>query len=289
MMPMSRVAYVDGQYMPHRSAAVHIEDRGYQFATGDYEVLAVVGGQLVDAEPHLVRLARSLSELRIAAPMSDTALKIVMCKIARRNRVRGGIVYLQITRGVAPRGHSFPRLVKPVLVAASRQRRPADPQIAADGIAVITIPDIRWQPCDIKSVALLPNVLGKQVAKEAGGFEAWPVDRKGQVTEGTSTNAWLVTGDRNVVTRRADHAILNGVTRVAVLDIIRDEGYRFAERPFTMAEAKAASEAFLTSTTVELLPVVRIDGNPVGNGKPGPLSRRLRQRYLAHDAAAAAA
>lgn len=239
---MSRVAYVDGQYMPHRSAAVHIEDRGYQFATGDYEVLAVVGGQLVDAEPHLVRLARALSELRIAAPMSDTALKIVMCKITRRNRVRDGIVYLRITRSVAPRGHSFPRLVKPVLVAASRQRRPADPQIAADGIAGITIPDIRCQPCDIKSVALLPNVPGKQVAKEAGGVEARQVDRKGQVTE----------------------------------------------RPFTVAEAKAASEAFLTSTTVELLPVVRIDGDPVGNGKPGPLSRRLRQHYLAHDAAAAA-
>lgn len=283
---MSRIAYVDRQYVPHRLAAVHIEDRGYQFADGVYEVLAVVGGHLVDEEPHLIRLARSLSELRIRPAMSDAALKIVMREVIRRNAVNNGIVYLQITRGVAPRDHAFPKPVKPVLVVTSRRRRPADPRTADEGIAVITIPDLRWQRCDIKSVALLPNILGKQAAKEAGAYEAWQVDRDGHVTEGTSTNAWIVTADRTVVTRRADNAILNGVTRLAVLDILHREGYGFVERPFTVVEAKAASEAFLTSTTVDLLPVVKIDGAPVGDGAPGPLARRLRDRYLAHAAAA---
>jgi D-alanine transaminase len=282
---MSRVAYVGGQYLPHRLAAVHIEDRGYQFADGVYEVLAVVRGHLVDEEAHLVRLARSLRELRIPSPMSDAALKIIMRETIRRNGVLDGIVYLQISRGVAPRDHAFPESVKPVLVVTSRRKRPMDPRIPAAGIAVITIPDIRWRRCDIKSVALLPNVLGKQLAKEAGAYEAWQVDQEGRVTEGTSTNAWIVTAERTVVTRQADSAILNGITRLAVVDIIRREGYSLVERPFTVGEAKAASEAFLTSTTVDLLPVVRIDGDPVGNGAPGPLSRRLREFYLAHAAA----
>jgi D-alanine transaminase len=283
---MSRVAYVDGQYLPFRSAAVHIEDRGYQFADGVYEVLAVVGGRLLDEEPHLARLARSLGELRILAPVSDRVLKIVLREVVRRNGVRDGIVYLQITRGVAPRDHAFPKSPKPTLVVTSRRKKPADPRIGDERISVITIPDIRWQRCDIKSVALLPNVLGKQLAKEAGAFEAWQVDRDGFVTEGTSTNAWIVTADRTVVTRQADHAILNGVTRLVVLDIIRREGYLFVERPFTVAEAKAATEVFLTSTTVDLLPVVSIDSEPVGEGVTGQLSRTLRAGYLAHAAAA---
>jgi D-alanine transaminase len=282
---MSRVAYVGGQYVPHRLAAVHIEDRGYQFADGVYEVLAVVGGRLVDEEPHLRRLAKSLAELRIDAPISDHALKIVMREVISRNGVRAGIVYLQITRGVAPREHAFPKSAKPVLVVTSRRKKPANPRAADEGITVITIPDIRWQRCDIKSVALLPNVLGKQRAQEAGAYEAWQIDREGRVTEGTSTNAWIVTADGTVVTRQPDNAILNGITRRAVLDIIHRDGYGFAERPFTLAEAKAAREAFLTSTTVDLLPVVRIDGDPVGGGAPGPLSRRLRECYLAHAAA----
>jgi D-alanine transaminase len=282
---MSRVAYVGGQYLPHRLAAVHIEDRGYQFADGVYEVLAVVRGHLVDEEAHLVRLARSLRELRIPSPMSDAALKIIIRETIRRNGVLDGIVYLQISRGVAPRDHAFPESVKPVLVVTSRRKRPVNPRIAADGIAVITTPDIRWRRCDIKSVALLPNVLGKQLAKEAGAYEAWQVDQEGWVTEGTSTNAWIVTAERTVVTRQADSAILNGVTRLAVVDIIRREGYSLIERPFTVGEAKAASEAFLTSTSVDLLPVVRIDGDPIGNGAPGPLSRRLREFYLLHAAA----
>jgi len=277
---MSRVAYVDGQYVAHRSAAVHIEDRGYQFADGVYEVIAAVGGCLLDEGPHLRRLARSLAELRIPAPMSNAALRVVMREVMRRNGVHDGIVYVQITRGVSPRDHAFPKAVRPVLVVTSRRKRPADPRIAADGVAVITISDIRWQRCDIKSVALLPNVLGKQRAREGGAFEAWQVDRDGMISEGTSTNAWIVTSDATVVTRQADSAILNGVTRLAILDIVRREGYGFVERPFSVAEAKSAREAFLTSTVVDLLPVVTIDGAAVGNGLPGPLSRKLRECYL---------
>ena len=284
---MSRIAYVAGQYLPHRQAAVHIEDRGYQFADGVYEVLAVIGGHPVDEELHLTRLHRSLGELQIAMPMSDAALKIVMREVIRRNAVERGIIYLQITRGRAPRDHAFPKGAKPVLVATARRGRPQDPKLGRDGIAVITIPDIRWQRCDIKSVSLLPNVLGKQQAREAGAYEAWQIDRDGRVTEGTSTNAWIVTDDGAVVTRAADTAILNGVTRLAVLDILRREGYRLEERPFTVAEAKAAREAFLTSTTADLLPVVRIDGKPVGDGTPGALSQKLREAYLVHAGAAA--
>src|SRR5260221_2264248 len=283
---MSRIAYVAGQYLPHRQAAVHIEDRGYQFGDGVYEVIAVVGGHLVDEAPHLTRLHRSLTELRIPAPMSDAALKLVIREVIRRNGVDNGIGYLQVTRGTPPREHAFPKAAKPVFVVTPRRSRPPDPRLGQEGIAVITIPDIRWQRCDIKSVALVPNVLGKQQAREAGAYEAWQVDREGLVTEGTSTNAWIVTQDDAVVTRAADNAILNGVTRGAVLEIMRREGYRLDEQPFSVAEARAAREAFLTSTTAELLPVVRIDGNPVADGKPGQLSRKLREAYLTHAAAA---
>jgi len=285
---VSRIAYVAGQYLPHRQAAVHIEDRGYQFADGVYEVVAIVGGQLVDEALHLARLTRSLGELRIPAPMSDAALQIVMREVIRRNAVDNGIIYLQVTRGAAPREHAFPRSVKPVLVATAKRTRPPDPKMGRDGIAVITIPDIRWQRCDIKSVALVANVLGKQQAREAGAFEAWQVGPGDSVTEGTSTNAWIVTAENTVVTRAPDNAILNGVTRLTVLDIIAREGYRLDERPFTVAEAKAAREAFLTSTTADLLPIVKIDGEPVADGKPGPLSRKLRDAYLTHSGAAAA-
>jgi D-alanine transaminase len=284
---MSRIAYVAGQYLPHRRAAVHIEDRGFQFADGVYEVIAVNRGHLVDEALHLARLHRSLVELRIAAPIGDAALKLVIRETIRRNGVDTGIVYLQVTRGAAPREHAFPRAAKPTLVVTARRSRPPDPRLGENGIAVITIPDIRWQRCDIKSVALIANVLGKQAAREKGAYEAWQIDREGQITEGTSTNAWIVKADGSVVTRAADTAILNGVTRLAILDIIRREGYRLEERPFTVAEAKAAREAFLTSTTADLLPVVRIDDAPVAEGKPGPLGQKLRAAYFAHAASVA--
>jgi len=283
---MSRVAYVDGGYRPHRDAAVHIEDRGYQFADGVYEVLAVRRGNLVDEMLHMQRLRRSLRELRIEGAIGDGPLGVVMREVARRNGVVDGIVYVQITRGVAPRDHAFPKAARPTLVVTARRSRPANPKLAEEGVSVITIPDIRWQRCDIKSVALVANVLGKQQAREAGAYEAWQVDAQGNITEGTSTNAWIVAPGNVVVTRPADHAILNGVTRQTLIEIIRREGYGFAERAFSVAEAKQAREAFLTSTTSDLLPVVSIDGTIIANGRPGTLSCALRAAYLAHAEAA---
>jgi D-alanine transaminase len=279
---MSRVAYVNGRYVSHHDAAVHIEDRGYQFADGVYEVTAVRNGKLVDEDRHLQRLARSLKELRIEQPMTNEALKLVTREVLRRNRIRDGIVYLQVTRGVARRDHAFPADARPSVVMTARRTKGPPAKAAEEGVKVITIPDLRWARCDIKTVSLLPNILGKQQAKEAGAFEAWQVDRDGNVTEGTSTNAWIVTGKGEVVTRKADSAILNGVTRLSLLDIIRREGFTFVERPFTVAEAKSAAEAFLTSTTSFVLPIVKIDETRIGEGKPGKLTRKLREQYQTH-------
>jgi len=284
---MSRIAYVDGVYRPHAEAAVHIEDRGYQFADGVYEVIAVRGGRLIDEALHLVRLRRSLAELRIEGALADAPLKVVLREVIRRNGVVHGIVYLQITRGIAPRDHGFPKAARPILVVTARRTRPANPKLVEEGISVVTIPDIRWERCDIKTISLIANVLGKQQAREAGAYEAWMVDGEGRVTEGTSTNAWIVTGDNLVVTRAAENAILNGVTRQALIALIRREGYSLAERPFTVGEAKGAREAFLTSTTSDLMPVVSIDGRPVANGVPGLLTQKLRADYLAHVAESA--
>jgi D-alanine transaminase len=268
---MSRIAYVNGRYLPHAEASVHIEDRGYQFADGVYEVIAVQGGEFVDEGLHMARLDRSLGELRIAAPMSRRALALVLREVIRRNRVRDGIVYLQATANS-----------RTSLVITARRARPANPKAATEGASVITIPDIRWARCDIKTIALLPNVLGKQQAREAGAYEAWQVDGAGMVTEGTSTNAWIITAAGELVTRQASSAILNGCTRLALLDIARRIGLTFVERPFSVAEAKVAREAFLTSTTSLVLPIVRIDGTAIGDGRPGPLVLKLRALYAAH-------
>lgn len=276
---MSRIAYVNGSYVPHRQAQVHIEDRGYQFADGVYEVVAVVGGKFADMGPHLDRLDRSLKELRIAQPMSRKALEQVMAEVVRRNRVETGIIYLQMTRGVAPRDHPFPAKAKTQIVMTAKSTRPQPKRFGEEGVKVITAPDIRWQRCDIKSVSLLPNILAKQQAREAGAYEAWLVDAKGMVTEGSSTNAWIVTPDGKLVTRTADNAILNGITRQTVIAIAKEEGLEFVERSFSVAEAMAAREAFVTSATSFVLPVSQIDDKVVANGKPGSLSLRLREAY----------
>lgn len=276
---MSRIAYVNGRYLPHRQACVHIEDRGFQFADGAYEVIAVRRGGFVDETPHLARLHRSLGELRITPPMSDAALQAVMRETIRRNRVVDGILYLQVTRGAAPRDFPFPSGVRPSLIMTARGQRPLDPKILERGVRVVTVPDIRWARPDIKSVALLPNALGKQHAKESGAYEAWQVDRNGNVTEGTSSNAWIVTAKNEIVTHQADHAILNGVTRLGVLQVAREAGFTLVERPFSVAEAKGAREAFLTSTTNFVVPIVQIDEATVGEGRPGEFVRRLRTAY----------
>lgn len=279
---MPRIAYVNGRFLPHRYASVHIEDRGYQFADGVYEVVPVVRGALVDEEPHLDRLERSLRELRIAMPMGRSAMRLLGAEVMRRNRLLHGFLYMQVTRGVAPRDHRFPKAAKPALVMTTRQARPQSQAVLDEGVGVITVPDIRWERCDIKSVSLLPNVLAKQSAVEAGAYEAWMVDREGRVTEGSSTNAWIVTADNTLVTRNANHAILKGITRMTLLQVAQAEGIGLEERPFTLDEAKAAKEAFLTSSTNFVMPVTRIDEQPVGNGHPGILTMRLREAYMSH-------
>lgn len=276
---MSRIAYVNGRYLAHRDARVHIEDRGYQFADGCYEVVAMKNGVFIDAGLHLKRLRRSLAALSIDFPMNDAALMVVMTEVASRNQVREGFVYLQITRGVATRDFAFPGKARPSLVMTARSKLLVDPKLMASGIKVITIPDQRWARPDIKSVSLLPNALGKEAAKKAGAYEAWQVDRDGNVTEGTSSNAWIVTHAGEVVTHQADQGILNGVTRLGLLRVIEASGLKFVERPFSVAEAKAAAEALLTSSTNFVVPVVRIDDTPVGDGKPGPLAKKLAASY----------
>ena len=281
---MGRVAYVNGRYVPHGWASVHIEDRGYQFADGVYEVIAIQDGRLIDEEPHLDRLGRSLDALAIRWPMSRAALRHVLREVIRRNRLSGrrcgpGAAYLQVTRGIAARNHAFPASADPVLVMTARAMPPFDPEAARRGVSVITLPDERWRRPDIKSISLLPNVLAKQAAVEAGAYEAWLVDDAGQVTEGTASNAWIVTADGELVTREADRSILSGITRATVMRLAREHGLRIGERRFAVGEAKAAAEAFVTGTTSWVKPVVRIDDVPVGSGRIGPLSDRLLAWY----------
>lgn len=278
---MSRIAYVNGRYVPHADAAVHVEDRGYQFGDGVYEVCEVHGGHMVDVTRHLARLNRSLSELSIRQPMSDTALRQIMREVVRRNRVRDGMIYIQVTRGVAKRDHVFPGAdVAPAVVMTARASDPAKAdRTAADGVAVITVPENRWDRVDIKTVGLLPNVLAKQKAKEAGAREAWFVTADGMVTEGGSTNAWIVTADGKLVTRPATRGILRGITREVVCEVAAREGIALEERSFSVAEAKAAREAFITAATTLVMPVVRLDGEPIADGRPGPVTLALRRHF----------
>ena len=283
---MPREAFVNGRYVPHGQGAVHIEDRGYQFADGVYEVVTIFDGTLIDEGPHLDRLERSLKALRMDMPMSRPAMKLVARELIRRNGVTNGIIYLQVTRGVAPRDHKFPTNARPALVMTTRQTKPQSAKLLDEGAKVISVPDIRWTRCDIKSISLLPNILAKQDATEAGAYEAWQVDREGMVTEGSSTNAWIVTGDGKVVTRAASNAILSGITRRTLIKLIQAEGYELEERAFSLEEAKAAREAFITSSSSYVLPVTQIDDTPVGNGHPGLLSGKLRQHYSDYMASA---
>lgn len=281
---MSRIAYVNGRYVPHREAAVHVEDRGYQFADGVYEVCEVRGGRLVDERRHMERLQRSLAELRIPAPMPLNALGVVLRETTRRNRVRDGIVYLQVTRGVAPRDHAFPsKPTRPAVVVTSRSHDLArGEKVAEEGIPVITLPENRWPRVDIKSVALLPNVLAKQAARDQGAKEAWFVDRDGFVTEGASTNAWIVTNGNTVVTRPVSNSILRGITRTVLLEVLAEHGLKLDERPFTVEEAYMAREAFVTSASQIVMPVVSIDARPIANGAPGLLASALRRDFHRH-------
>ena len=285
---MPRVSYVDGRFARHDLAVVHVEDRGYQFADAVYEVIAFSDGRPVDGERHFDRLERSLRELRMEMPFSRRHFALKMAELARRNRIADGSLYLQVSRGAAPRDHRLPERARPVVAMTIRPFRPPPPGLVENGVAVVTVPDLRWRRPDIKSVGLLPNVLAKDEAVRAGAYEAWLRDESGAVTEGSSTNAWIVGRRGGLVTRPADGSILNGVTRLALLEVAAGLGMAVEERPFTVAEAQAAEEAFLTSTTALLVPVVRVDGRDVGDGRPGPRTRALLAAYRGRFAGAAA-
>ena len=278
---MSRIAYVNGCYLPFAKAKVHVEDRGYQFGDGVYEVCEVRGGRLIDERRHLERLKRSLDELSIRMPMSTHALGVVMREVVARNRLGYGIVYLQVTRGIARRDHAFPsRDVRPsVVVTARTLNQTRNEALAEQGIAVVTVADNRWGRVDIKTIGLLPNVLGRQTAVERGARDAWFVDSDGLVTEASSANVWIVTSEGTLITRHADNAILRGITRTVLFDAIRAEGLTVEERVFTLEEAYRAREAFITSASQIVLPVVRVDDRIIGDGKPGPVAIALRRAY----------
>jgi D-alanine transaminase len=278
--PAGRIAYVDGRYLPHPHAAVHIEDRGLQFADSVYEVFAVTGGALLDEDAHLKRLARSLGELGIAQPLPPAALSFVMREVVRRNRLRDGLIYVQVTRGSYARDHVVPKDARGTVIVTARRLDPAAIEARrSSGVKVKTEPDIRWGRCDIKATALLPNVLAKTEARRAGAYEAWLVDRDGKVTEGTSTNAWIVDSRGRVVTRVLSNNILAGVTRSTLMRAAAAAGLTIEERSFTVEDARQAREAFVTSATGGVIPVVEIDGIRIGDGVPGSTTLRMHALY----------
>jgi len=279
---MSRIAYVNGVYGPHAHAQVHIEDRGFQLADGVYEVWAVFDGRLADAEGHFARLDRSLSELDIEPPMSRAALQVVLHEVLRRNRVREGIIYLQVTRGTARRDHAYPDpSVPPTLVVTAKSiDRAATNAKAERGIKVKTMPENRWGRCDIKTIGLLPNAMARQAAKEEGASEAWFVDAAGLVTEGAASNAWIVDKDGTLRTRDLKANILRGITRGTLMEVISTSNLKVEEAPFTVEDVLQAREAFITGAGALVTPVTHIDGKPIGEGQAGPVSLRLRRDYI---------
>jgi D-alanine transaminase len=280
-MPVARIAYVNGRYVPHAKAGVHVEDRALQFADGIYEVVGVIGGVFLDEEPHLDRMERSVREIGMATPMGREPLKLVLREMARRNHIRDGLIYLQVTRGALRRDHAIPAVQpRPTIIITARSMDPV--QLAArreKGVAVITLPDQRWARRDIKSVALLPNILAKTEARKAGVYEAWLVDADGFVTEGSSTSAWIVDKNGNIVTRALSNDILPGITRQVIIEAAREAQIAVVERDFTVAEALTAREAFMSAATVGAMAIVAIDGVKIGDGKPGSLTRRLQELY----------
>jgi D-alanine transaminase len=276
---MSRTMFVNGAFVPEEEARVSIMDRGFLFADGIYEVSAVLDGHLVDNDAHLARLDRSLAAIRIPNPHDTKAWTALQQELIRRNRLTEGLVYLQVTRGAAERDFAFPEASRPTVVLFTQAKTVAAAPAAETGVAVITVPDLRWKRRDIKSVGLLAQVLAKQAAREAGVAEAWMVE-DGTVTEGSSSTAFIITGDGRIVTRPMSQAVLPGITRQAVLRLAGETGLVLEERPFTPGEALEATEAFYTSASSLVMPVVAIDGRAIGDGRPGRLTRRLRALYL---------
>ena len=279
-MSMSRIVYVNGDYLPEEEAKVSVFDRGFLMADGVYEVTSVLGGRMLDFEGHLKRLDRSLRELDLPRPATDAEIEAMHRALIARNGLEDGMIYMQVTRGVADRDFAWPEGAKPTLVAFTQAKPMEDTIGARDGIRVVTVPDIRWARRDIKTVQLLAPSWCKMMAKKAGKDDAWMVE-DGFVTEGTSNNAWIVTRDGRIVTRDLSNRILHGITRAAVLDCAREAQMAVEERPFTVEEAKAAAEAFMTAASAFVTPVVEIDGVALGDGRPGPVAKRLRELYLA--------
>lgn len=280
---MSRIAYVGGAYVPMRQAVVNIEDRGYQFADGVYEGITVYKGALIDLEPHIERLWRSLGALQMATPMDRGPMTFVIKEVVRRNHIKNGFIYLQITRGVAPRDHPFPALAIPELViTCKRLDMDAIEARARKGVAVSSQPDMRWDRCDVKSISLLPNILAKQAAREAGAFEAMLIDDDGLVTEGSSTNIWMVSKEGEIITRSTDDNILPGITMVAIKKLAAKLQLKVVDRAFTLEEAHGAVEMFLTSSTAGTMPIVKLDDKDIGDGKVGPIGNKLIDAYRAH-------
>jgi D-alanine transaminase len=276
---MSRIVYVNGAYVPEEEAKVSVFDRGFLFADGVYEVTSVLDGRLVDFAGHLARLHRSLAELGMPVPATDDDLLAIHRELVARNTVEEGMVYLQVTRGAADRDFAYPPDPVPSLVLFTQARPLVDTPSARTGIKVIALPDIRWQRRDIKTVQLLASSMCKMMAKKAGKDDAWLVE-DGFVTEGTSSNAWIVTEAGALVTRNLSTSILHGITRHAVMALAAEAQIRVEERPFTVEEAHGAAEAFITAASAFVTPVVEIDGKPLGDGTPGPLTRRLRELYV---------
>ncbi len=276
---MSRIVYVNGAYLPEEEAKISVFDRGFLFADGVYEVSSVLAGKLIDNAAHMARLQRSLDELKMAPPLPLDEIPPIQREIVARNALDQGTVYLQVTRGAADRDFPFPKGVTSSLVIFSQERNLLEDPAAARGIAVVTLPDIRWQRRDIKTVQLLAPALAKQAALDAGANDAWLVE-DGFVTEGSSNNAYIVTLDGTIVTRALSNSILHGITRRAVLALAEREGLKVEERSFTPEEAYEAGEAFITSASTFVYPVVTIDGRILGNGVPGPVATKLRQLYI---------
>ena len=278
---MSRIVYVNGEFVPEAEAKISVFDRGFLFADGVYEVSSVLNGKLIDNTGHMLRLHRSLDELAMKPPASDEAITAAQEALIARNQVQEGLVYLQVTRGAADRDFAYPSADTPSsLVMFTQKKSLIDSPQAKTGIKVIGVDDIRWQRRDIKTVGLLAPCMGKMQAKAAGADDAWMVE-DGYVTEGTSNNAYIITQDNVLVTRHVGNQILNGITRRAVLALAEQTDLRIEERPFTLAEAYAAKEAFITSATTFVWPVVAIDKHPIGDGKPGTFAQQLRELYIA--------
>lgn len=275
-----RIVYVNGAFLPFEEARIPIMDRGFLFGDGIYEVTAVLAGRLIDNEPHLARLDRSLAAIGIRNPYSLAEWTAIQRQLMRDNALEEGLIYIEVTRGVYEREFTCPPDIPPTVVMFTQVKPVRDNPALAAGGAVITVPDLRWARRDIKSTALLAQVLAKQAAKAAGVAEAWMV-QDGFVTEGASSTAFLVTEQDEIITRPLSQAVLPGITRMAIIEVAKAMGLTLVERPFTVEEITTAREAFFTSASTIAMPVVRVDGQQVGGGQPGPVVRALRERYLA--------